>query len=246
MPRGETIKESRHGKNKIYNNQIDPLSLPGSSNSNLTNFNRASNSISRSSHKASSSNRPDSSGSNPVVHSLPSSSLYTFNPGQQCWSTTNQFPVEPLESISTLKVLTYNTWSCSPTHSHYQESAIFQILKENQLDIICLQEVSTKFGNRLREQNFIGAEYSMTGLNDYFRAIGNIDSNGKGKMKEGVVVLIRKGLIGRGSSVQFVRLNCADEERGKGLVILKLYRGGKECVRIVGQTLTSLFHRLKK
>lgn len=180
----------------------------------------------------------------PPIHSpshFEPSSFQSFNPSSQTWSPSalNSFPINPSRIVN-LKCLTYNTFSSSPSHNHYQTLALLEILKSSECDVIALQEVSQSFEKSLKEESYFKTGFSMTSWKDYTRIAGK-GTGGRGKpgSVEGVMILVRKELIGRGSSCGVVKLNVAQGEGGKGLVIVKLFSGQQEVLRLVSTLLLS-------
>jgi endonuclease/exonuclease/phosphatase family metal-dependent hydrolase len=131
-----------------------------------------------------------------------------------------------------LKCATYNTFSCSPAHSPHQTRALLSIIHNLNADIISLQEVSVAFYRALMEQEGTG-EYYASSLERYFEVAG-LGVGGKGGKqggREGVVMLVKKELVGRGSEVRMVMMESARGEGGKALLVLKLVHEGEEKVR---------------
>lgn len=165
------------------------------------------------------------------------SELYSFL--SPTWTLTTSFPDAP-RKLSSLRCLTYNTFSSSPIHSPHQTTALLRVLREARFDIAALQEVTLAFFAAIQRAGW-AREYVVSGAREYLRAAGKGDG-GKGKEggPEAVVFLVRRELVGAGSEVGFVRLPCGRGEAGKALVVLRLFGAGVEQVRFALQFLLGL------
>lgn len=160
------------------------------------------------------------------------SELYTFL--SPSWRPTPSFLAAPTP-LSSLRCLTYNTFSSSPTHSPHQTTALLRVLHEARFDIAALQEVTPAFFAALQKAGWT-KEYALSGAQEFLHAAGH---GGGGWGKEGgpeaVVLLVRRELVGAGSRVGFVRMPTGRGEGGKALVVLRLFSRGEEQVRTLSQ-----------
>ncbi|KAM0756491.1 hypothetical protein T439DRAFT_376671 [Meredithblackwellia eburnea MCA 4105] len=153
------------------------------------------------------------------------SNLYIFKSGQ--WS-----PLSPSTSSTSssnaccksLKLLTYNTWSSSPSHSPHQSQAIIHILRHSKAHIIALQELDQQLQQNLLSQNWLRDNYVISTVDSYWHTIGQGDGGtGKEGRPEAVIVLVRRELaINAHARVSFVKMDNGKGEQGKGLVVLDL------------------------
>lgn len=130
---------------------------------------------------------------------------------------------------------TYNTNSCSRSHSPFQTAALLNIIFDTD-DIIALQEVSDAFYAALLADPRM-ERYYITSLKDYFKVAGpGRAAKGKAQPKsgerEGVVMIVGRDFLGKGSSVEMYKLECGSGEGGKALVVLKVHSQGIEMVSI--------------
>ncbi|GJN91871.1 hypothetical protein Rhopal_004896-T1 [Rhodotorula paludigena] len=147
-----------------------------------------------------------------------------------------------------LTVLTYNTWSSSPTHHPAQSRAILDLLSSSRADLIALQEVSAAFFARLCAEPFFrtgAGDWLVTTPDEYWRAAGPgapADRRGKVGEEEACVVLLRRELVGRLSEVGVLRLERARDEGAKAAIALRLFDGDAERLRVVTSHFSSLPH----
>lgn len=146
------------------------------------------------------------------------------------------------DSTSTLRLMTYNTYSCDPSHTQSQTRALLAVLEQARADIIALQEVSDGFFRAL--QNWAarhstsrrkdgGHEWVMTAAQDFWHAAGPNAAKGPRRKKgqrEACLLLLRRGLVGTGSTVRIGRLDKAKDEGGKAALALSLVSDGQEKV----------------
>ncbi|BGP45009.1 hypothetical protein JCM10450v2_000824 [Rhodotorula kratochvilovae] len=146
------------------------------------------------------------------------------------------------EGKTRLTVLTYNTWSSSPTHSPTQSRAILALLRDARADLIALQEVTSRFFALLLAEPWLRTGgWALTTPEAFFRAAGHgAKHRGKEGEDESCVLLVREGLLGRGSEVRMRRLERARDEGGKAAIALRLFSGGEERVRLATSHFSSL------
>ena len=157
-------------------------------------------------------------------------------------------PAAPAHSLppgAILKVLTYNTWSSSPTHSPFQAHSLIRTLgfaSRDGVGVIALQEVTPEFGALVRSQDWVKRDWLVTSVEDYLRVAGDPTKGGGGgrrggggRVKEGgkeaVMLMVRKGLVGRGSGVKLVRMVVPKDDRGRAVVVMDLHHNDKRIVR---------------
>ena len=135
--------------------------------------------------------------------------------------------ITPLpDYVAPLRLMTYNTHSGnSSPYARQSATALLVILQHCRLDIIALQEITVGFYARLLAENWVRQNWVVTSLTEFKRVSGD--------RAEGCVVLVKAGLVGRGSRVEFLRLDKSRDELGKALIVLKLHSGGREKVREV-------------
>ncbi|POY73909.1 hypothetical protein BMF94_3080 [Rhodotorula taiwanensis] len=156
------------------------------------------------------------------------------------------------DSTSTLRLMTYNTYSCDPSHTQSQTRALLAVLEQARADIIALQEVSDGFFRAL--QNWAardstsrrkdgGHEWVMTAAQDFWHAAGPNAAKGPRRKKgqrEACLLLLRRGLVGTGSTVRIGRLDKAKDEGGKAALALSLVSDGQEKLRLVTSHFSAL------
>ncbi|GAA5974071.1 hypothetical protein JCM11641_008246 [Rhodosporidiobolus odoratus] len=160
-------------------------------------------------------------------HALPSSS-----------SSSSSSDMKPLR----LNCLTYNTFSSSPTHTLSQSTALLSLLRHSTADIIALQEVSATFFSRLEEQDWVRQGYAITTPQGFWAVAGQGRRGPKSKdgEREACVLMMRKGMMGKGSEVGCFRMDRARDEQGKAAIYAKLFSEGDEQLRILTSHFTSL------
>ncbi|GAA6059068.1 hypothetical protein JCM10212_002039 [Sporobolomyces blumeae] len=172
---------------------------------------------------------------------LQPSSLYSYASATSTW--TAHVALEPKSLPTSLRLLTYNTWSSSPSHTRSQTRALLDLLRDSRADIVALQEVSESFETTLRSEGWFRGEWSMSSLEAFWSVAGK-DGNGKGKkegQKEGNVVLVRTALVGKGTSVGIVRFKRANNERAKAAIQLSIMDpDGTEKLRVLTSHYSSL------
>ncbi|GAA6007041.1 hypothetical protein JCM11491_001486 [Sporobolomyces phaffii] len=150
-------------------------------------------------------------------------------------------PSRPRGATS-LKLLTYNTWSSSPAQTHSQTRALVAVLASARADLVSLQEVSAAFEAALRAEGWVQAEWVLSSLDEYWTHAGK-DGQGRGRKdahREGVVVMIRRTVWTDESHVGFVKLKRANNEQAKALVVIKLVQAGIEVLRLATSHFSSL------
>ena len=152
-----------------------------------------------------------------------SSSFEAFKAGT--WTTIPpiSLPITPLPAFdSSLRVMTYNTYS--RYSSRQSATALLSILQHSNLDVIALQEVTSTFSKSLLAKKWVRENWVVTSLNAFKKISGD--------KEEGCMMLIKAGLVGRGSTVEMIKLEKApgNHELGKALIVLKLHSDGVEKV----------------
>ncbi|GAA5896643.1 uncharacterized protein JCM6883_006968 [Sporobolomyces salmoneus] len=188
-----------------------------------------------------SSSQPISNGRLTQLKHFQPSRVWSYSTGCGKWTPLSA-PDLDLSLPTSLKLLTYNTWSSSPDHTPAQTHAILSLLAESRADIISLQEVSKVFESNLRKQGWVQAEWVLTSLDEYWRTAGK-DGQGKGKKdakREGVLVMVKKGLWTEECELGFVKLKRANNEQAKALVVFRIVRDGNELLRLATSHFSSL------
>ncbi|GAA5979916.1 hypothetical protein JCM10908_001464 [Rhodotorula pacifica] len=165
----------------------------------------------------------------------------------------------PLRSpaLARVRLLTYNTFSCDPLHTASQTRALLAVLGKARADIVALQEVSEGFYRALQKwahspASSVGAshdrkkergEWVMTSLEQAWSVQGPEAPKGPRRKKgqrEACVLLLRKGVLARGSEVRMVKLEKARDEGGKAAIGLRVVSEGKEVLRLVTSHFSAL------
>ncbi|GAA5890918.1 hypothetical protein JCM6882_008856 [Rhodosporidiobolus microsporus] len=155
-------------------------------------------------------------------------------------------PPHPPSSSSSptrsLSLLTYNTFSSSPSHTPLHSSALLSLLRSSHAHVLALQEISLAFFRLLVSQPWVRDSWAATTPEGYWGVAGEGGGGPGSKQgaREACVVLVRKELLGRGSGVGFVKLPRARDEQGKALVVASLHSAGREQLRIATSHFTSL------
>ncbi|GAA5853480.1 hypothetical protein JCM8547_002473 [Rhodosporidiobolus lusitaniae] len=170
-----------------------------------------------------------------------------YSPSDARWTALDpsSLSLDSPTTLSSLSCLTYNTFSSSPTHSPAQSRALLRVLRraaERGSHVIALQEVSSAFFSRLTSEPWVKENWATTTPEGFWKVAGH---GGKGpKSKEGereaCVLLVKKEVLGRGSSIDLVKLPRARDEQGKAVIVAKLRNGGRERIRILTSHFTSL------
>ncbi|GAA5986376.1 hypothetical protein JCM5350_002898 [Sporobolomyces pararoseus] len=172
------------------------------------------------------------------------SQVFSYSSSSSKWSQNSlaTSSESPTSSPTSLRLLTWNTFSSSPEHRQSQALAILSHLAESRADIVSLQEVSKPFESLLRRESWSQAGWVMTSLDEYWRAAGK-DGQGKGKKegkREGVLILVRRELWSEESEIGFVKLKRGNNEQAKALVVLRILRDGSEILRLATSHFSSL------
>lgn len=144
-------------------------------------------------------------------------------------------PLLPPRSSHThprLSFMTYNTFSSSPTHTRAQSLALASLISDSGCAFIALEEVSAPFYRFLLAQpSFRNSGYAVSTPEKYWHISGRGSPNrGKEGAREACVVLVKEGLLGRGSEVRVGRLGRGRDEGGKAAVGVRVFSGGREVV----------------
>lgn len=179
---------------------------------------------------------PDSAETNGLacLNHFQNSQVFSYSSSSSKWSQNSlaTSSESPTSSPTSLRLLTWNTFSSSPEHRQSQALAILSHLAESRADIVSLQEVSKPFESLLRRESWLQAGWVITSLDEYWRAAGK-DGQGKGKKegkREGVLILVRRELWSEESEIGFVKLKRGNNEQAKALVVLRILRDGSEIV----------------
>lgn len=169
-----------------------------------------------------------------------STQLLTWSNHNNTWELArpNQFPVNGAVNMNeSLCCVSWNTFSGSNLHFYIRAIALLNTLQHLNAHIIALQEVSYNFESILRDSDWIKAEYVITNLNGFITAIAP-KGNAQGVEQEGVMILCKRTMLGRGSRCEFIPLPSPSPATlsGKGLVLLKVVSNG---VEKVSRTLSS-------
>ncbi|GAA5890063.1 hypothetical protein JCM8208_002687 [Rhodotorula glutinis] len=133
-----------------------------------------------------------------------------------------------------LTVLTYNTWSSSPSHTSAQSRAILDLLHTSRSDLVVLQEVTSAFFRLLSHETWLHDDWVVSTPEEFWQVAGKgAKKRGKEGDDEACVVLVRRALAGSGSEVKMLRLDRARDEGGRAAIALKLCSRGVEQVRLV-------------
>lgn len=145
----------------------------------------------------------------------------------------------PSHTHARLSFLTYNTFSSSPTHTRAQSLALASLITTSDCALVALQEVALPFYRFLLSQpSFREAGYAVSTPDEYWRVSGRGSAErGKDGMRESCVVLVKEGLLARGSEIRIARLGRGRDEGGKAAVGVRVVSGGREVVSIARPTL---------
>ncbi|GAA5851569.1 hypothetical protein JCM9279_006901 [Rhodotorula babjevae] len=136
-------------------------------------------------------------------------------------------------TLGKLVVLTYNTWSSSPSHTSAQSRAILDLLRTSRSDLVVLQEVTSAFFRLLSHEHWL-RDWAVSTPDDFWRVAGKgAKKRGKEGDDEACVLLVRRALVGPGSEVKMARLDRARDEGGRAAIALKLCSRGVEQIRLV-------------
>lgn len=154
-------------------------------------------------------------------------------------------------TLLTLRLLTYNTFSCDPSHTASQTEALLAVLETARADIITLQEVSQPFYRALQRWAAAAAAkgkkreggWTMTSLQQVWDVQGPEGEapngpNRKRGTREACVLLVREALLlgggggdgSNGGEVRIAKLDKAKNEGGKAAIGFRLFRNGIEVV----------------
>ena len=147
-----------------------------------------------------------------------------------------------------LRLLTYNTFSCDPSHTASQTRALLAVLETARADVIALQEVSQPFYTALQRWAAAanGGGWTMTSLQQVWDVQGPEEGeapNGpkrKRGSREACVLLVREALLlgddggngGNGGEVRIAKLDKSKDEGGKAAIGFRLFRNGHEVVSL--------------
>lgn len=150
-----------------------------------------------------------------------------------------------------LRLLTYNTFSCDPSHTASQTRALLAVLETARADVIALQEVSQPFYRALQSwaaakaQGKGGGGWTMTSLQQVWDVQGPEEEAPSGPkrkrgLKEACVVLVREALLfgnhggggSNGGEVRIAKLDKSTDEGGKAAIGFRLIRNGHEVVSL--------------
>ncbi|KAK4332568.1 Endonuclease/exonuclease/phosphatase [Rhodotorula toruloides] len=122
--------------------------------------------------------------------------------------------------------MTYNTFSSSPTHTRAQSLALASLIADSGCAFIALQEISAPFYRFLLAQpSFRESGYAISRPEEYWRISGRGSAQrGKEGAREACVVLVKEGLLGRGSEVRVGRLGRGRDEGGKAAIGVRILR----------------------
>ncbi|BGP29108.1 hypothetical protein JCM10296v2_000846 [Rhodotorula toruloides] len=138
--------------------------------------------------------------------------------------------------------MTYNTFSSSPTHTRAQSLALASLIADSGCAFVALQEISVQFYRFLLAQpSFRDSGYAISTPEEYWRVSGRGSAQrGKEGAREACVVLVKEGLLGRGSEVRVGRLGRGRDEGGKAAVGVRVFSGGREVLRLATSHFSSL------
>ena len=152
-----------------------------------------------------------------------------------------------------LRLLTYNTFSCDPSHTASQTRALLAVLETARADVIALQEVSQPFYRALQrwaaavaaKEEEGGGGWTMTSLQQVWDVQGLEGEAPSGPtrkrgLKEACVVLVREALLlgdyggggSNGGEVRIAKLDKSTDEVGKAAIGFRLIRNGHEVVSL--------------
>lgn len=164
-------------------------------------------------------------------------------------------------TLLTLRLLTYNTFSCDPSHTASQTEALLAVLETARADIITLQEVSRPFYRALQRWAAAAAAkgkkgeggWTMTSLQQVWDVQGPEGEapngpNRKRGTREACVLLVREALLlgggggdgSNGGEVRIAKLDKAKNEGGKAAIGFRLFRNGIEVLRLVTSHFSAL------
>ncbi|GAA5824846.1 hypothetical protein JCM3770_001142 [Rhodotorula araucariae] len=177
--------------------------------------------------------------------------LHRFDPASGSWlplalGHDGPLPAEaPLlaeRRTNRLAILTYNTWSSAPTHTLAQSRAVLAVVRDARADVVALQEVTARFFALMCDEPWLRTGgWVLTTPDAFWRVAGKgAKHRGKDGESEACVLLVRQGLLGRGSELRMTRLERAKDEGGKAAIALKLFSHGEERVRLASSHFTSL------
>ncbi|KDE08268.1 hypothetical protein MVLG_01534 [Microbotryum lychnidis-dioicae p1A1 Lamole] len=159
---------------------------------------------------------------------------------------------------TSLRLVTYNTWSSSPNYSQAQSRALLMVLESSQADVISLQEVSHPLQTQLRSADWVRKHYLLTRLEDFWfvsRKGGSVQVQklrGVGKKegtREGVLMLVRKGLLeqrGWEAQVEYISMQRNQDEKDKAIILLRMMdsEGGEQSCLVQWRIATSHYSSL--
>lgn len=170
----------------------------------------------------------------PPSATLHPSQFTSYNPTTSSWEalTPSRFA---WPSPAAITLLTYNTWTSSPSHSPLQSLALLEILQQANADILALQEITLPFYTSLLAQPWLREGYCLPASLEFWWSVTESPAAGGGQQKvkggkkgarEACVLLVRKELVGKGSWSALRVLERARGEGGKGWVEVGLTDGG--------------------
>ncbi|KAK4705583.1 hypothetical protein P7C70_g623, partial [Phenoliferia sp. Uapishka_3] len=176
----------------------------------------------------------------PLTSAFPSNLFHLTRSGALEAFTPN-LPATRFLSSRSIRCLTYNTYSASPSYTTRQSISLLRVIRSTRADLIVLQEVSETLEALLHREAW-ARDYVMSTTRGFSEAAGKGNGGGgKAGGEEAVLVMVKKDLMEMGSRCEFERLEVGPAEGGKALVELRLMNAsGNEQLRLVTSHFSSL------